>query len=242
MIEAGALRVVRHGDDTVDGQDVGLAVDGAGRVGLVGVELDDAVEGVGVAHHGQCDGAAGIDCGLIGVGQIEGVAPAAGIVDDDELACVLYGCDEEGEALRDGEAGGVGDEGAGRASGGLCAVVDLGEAAVGVGEDVAENLFREVIDPVGVATGVPADGEAFDGVLYVAADVAIAVEDLEAALCAVGSDADHHAVGEFAGRDRPVGEGVLREVVERRSAAGEADGEDGEEETADVTGMERLNE
>src|ERR1700733_6923669 len=176
MIEAGVLRVIGHGDDAVDRQDVGLAVGGAGRVGLVGVELDNAVEGVRVAHHGQADGASGIGCGLIGVGQIEGVTPTARVVDDDELSGALYGRDEEGEALRDGEAGGVGDEGAGGASGGLCPVVDLGEAAVGVREDVAENLFREVVDLVGVAAGVSADGEGLDGVLYVAADVAIAVE------------------------------------------------------------------
>ena len=44
-----------------------------GHGGLVGVELDEAVEGVGVAHHGENDGVALVDGDLIDVGEVERV-------------------------------------------------------------------------------------------------------------------------------------------------------------------------
>ena len=53
-------------------------------------------------------------------------------------------------------------------------------------------------------------------------------------------DTDHDAVGELAGWNGAVGEGVLREVVERRSTGGQAEANYGESEAGEVTGRELL--
>ncbi len=103
-----------------------------------------------------------------------------------------------------------------RAGSGFLAVVDVEEAAVGVGVDVAENLLGEVEDHAGIARAVAGDREARVGVLNVAADVALGIEDRQAALGTVDGDADHDAVRQLAGRDGPVGEGVLRGTCNSR--------------------------
>ena len=54
----GPVEGAGDGDDAVDGEDLRLAVGGAGGRGPVAVELDDAVERVRVADHGEGYGAA----------------------------------------------------------------------------------------------------------------------------------------------------------------------------------------
>ncbi len=109
-----------------------------------------------------------------------------------------------------GEAGGFGREGSAGAAGGFFAVVDDLNVALGVGVDVAGDLVREVEDHVGIAGGVAGDGERGLGVLDVAADVAL--DRRGSGGCrggAVDRDSDHDSVGEQAGRNGAVGEGVL---------------------------------
>ena len=241
-VKAGVFGVAGDGNDAIDGQVVGLAVDGAGRVGLIGVELDDAIEGVGVAHHGEGDGVAGVDDDLLYVREIEGVGTAKEVVVDDDLSDGGLGGVDAGEGGGHGDGGGLGGEGAGGTGGGFLTVVDDAYAAVGVGVDVALGLLGEGLDFAGVSGGVTGDGEGGDGVLDVAADVAAGIEELEATLGAVGGDGDHDAVGELAGRNGPVGEGVLGElvvVVARGVAGAEAEGDDREEESAEDADGER---
>ena len=134
-------------------------------------------------------------------------------------------------------------EGSGRTGGGFFAVVDFGEAAVGVGVDVAENLLGEVEDHVRKTSAEARDGEAGNGVLNVAANVTQGVEDRQAALGAVDGDAHHNAVRQLAGRDGPVGEGELGElVVIVAIARGESQGGDGDQEAAEDLGTKRLAE
>ena len=114
------------------------------------------------------------------------------------------------EADGNGERGGLGRKAAADGGAGLVGVVDVGDAAVGVGVDEAANLLGEVDDVVGIAGRVTGDVEGAVGIKDVAADVALAVEDLQASGGAIDSDADHDAAIELAGRDGAVGEGVLR--------------------------------
>ncbi len=144
------------------------------------------------------------------------------------------------EADGDGERGGLGGEGAAGAGVGLSGVVDVGDAAVGVGVDIAADLLGEVEDEVGEAGGVAGDLEAGDGVLNVHAQIALAVEDLEAALGAVDGDGGHDAAVELAGRYRPVGVGVLGELVVPLAAGGEAEGGNGDQEAAESLGAKIL--
>ncbi len=81
------------------------------------------------------------------------------------------------------------------------AVVDPGEAAVGVGVDEAGDLLGEVEDLVGEPAAKPARWKGRVGVEDVAPDVALGVEDLKAALCAVDRETDHDAGVELAGRN-----------------------------------------
>ena len=101
----GAVVVSGDGNGAVDGKIEGLAVDGAGGGGgesgggeLVVVELDEAVDGVGVAHHHEHDGVALVDGDLVDVGDDEAVGGAGGVVDDAELADGLLGGVDVGEA------------------------------------------------------------------------------------------------------------------------------------------------
>ena len=71
----------------------------------------------------------------------------------------------------------------------------------------------------------------------------LAVEDGQRAGGAAAGNGDHDSVGELAGRDGPVGEGVLGElvvVVRSAVAGGEADACDSDQEAAEYLGTERL--
>ena len=143
MVEVSGNR-----DDAVDGQGEGLAVDSARRLGgeggggvLVVVELEEAVDGVGVAHHGEDDGVAGVDGYPVDVGKIEAVGAAGGVVDDAKLADGLLRRVEMTGLRGDGERGGQSRKLA-AGGGAFLAVVDEGDIAREVGVDVAVNLCR----------------------------------------------------------------------------------------------------
>ena len=189
-------------------------------------------------------GAAGIDGDLVGVGQVEIVGSAADIVDDDELAGALYCCGVEGEALRDADAGVLGREGTYTSGRCFLGVVDVREAGVGVREDVTVDLFGKVEYLVRKAAGVAGDGEGFDGVLNVAAKIALGVEDGEISSGPIGRNAHHDSIGEVAVGNRPVREGVLRKlvvIVAVAVAGTEAKACNGDKEAADDPGNGLLS-
>ena len=78
------------------------------------------------------------------------------------------------------------------------------------------------------------------GVKDAAADVALAIEDLQTAGGAVGGDADHDAAINLAGGDGPVGVGVRRELVVTLAARREAEGGKGDDEAAKGLGSKKL--
>ena len=101
------------GTGAVDGEVDGLAVDVAWRRGLVGVELDDPVEGVRVADHGEDGGIALVGGDAVDVGEVEGEGASGGVVEDDELAGSLFGGVDGGSTGWDGERRGESGEGSG---------------------------------------------------------------------------------------------------------------------------------
>ena len=145
------------------------------------VQLDQAVDRVGVAHHRQHDGVALVDDDLEDIGQNEAIGAARAVVDNAELPDALLGGVDVAEGWRNGEAGGFGREGACSAGDRLLAVVDDLDVALGAGVDVACDLSREVEDEIGKAGGVARDGERGLRVLDVAANVALGIDDLQAA-------------------------------------------------------------
>jgi len=102
-VEAGVGGAVGDGNDAVDGKIVGLAIDGACWGGLVGVQLENAIERVGVANHREDDGVTLIDEDLVDIGEIEWVRLAGEIVDDSDLTGGLQGSVDVIEADRNGE-------------------------------------------------------------------------------------------------------------------------------------------
>jgi len=176
------------GDEAVDRQVEGLAVDCAdGCVGcggggvLVLVELDEAVDGVGVADKREHDVVTGVDDDVEDVGKDETEGAAGGVVNNAELTDALFSGVDVAECRGDCEAGGFGREGASGAAGCFFAVVDDLNVALCCRVDVTSDLGGEVEDEVGIAGRVAGDGERGLGVLDIAADVAQAVDDLEAA-------------------------------------------------------------
>ena len=164
----GAVKGARHRHDAVDGQHLRLAIDGAGRLRAVGVELDHAIERVAVAHHGERYRIALVDGYLINVRQVERVGAAGAVIEHDELAGLLGGAEDAAEV--GGERNGVfkTGEGARGSRRGLRAVVDGGEGERCDGRvNVAAQLLRKGVDVRGIVAAEACDGEAGYGVLQV---------------------------------------------------------------------------
>ena len=240
VIEAGLCGAVGNGDDAVDGEIDGLAVDEASGRGLIGVQLDDAVEGVGVTDHREHDGVTRVDEDLIDVGKVERVRGVGDVIEDDQLARGLVRGVDVIEADRNGDRVGCGTK-TGYGSAGLFGVVDIRQSSAGGGGgiDEARDLLRKVVNHAGKGSGEATDGEGGVGVEDGAADVTLGVEHLQRTRCAVG-DADHDAVGELAGRNGPVSEGELGELVVPLAAGGEAQSGNGDHEAAEDLGTKRL--
>ena len=90
------------------------------------------------------------------------------------------------------------------------------------------EFVRVVDDEAGIAAAVSADGESGHGVLYVVANVAESVEDLEVALLSVDGDSDEDALEQLAGREGPSVEEVLRMGVKVLAAGSEREGDEGQ--------------
>ncbi len=239
-------------DDAVDRKVQGLAVRGPdrrdGRSGggeLVGVQLDEAVDRIGVADHGEHDRVTLIDDDLKDVGENKFVAGPGGVVDHAELSGAFLSGVNVAEGWGNSQACGFGWKGAYRTAGSLRSIVDDSDVALCAGVDVARNLSGEVEDEVRKAGRVPSDGKGL-GVLNVGAQVAEGVENLQAACGdAVARDRNHDAVGEQARRNRAIGEGELREFIRQKDVAmagGETEGRKSDHKPEENLGADRLHE
>ena len=141
----GPVKGSGNGNHAIDRKNVGFAVDGArrGDGGGRGVELDDAIQGVGVPNHCQRDSVAGVDGDLVDVGQIERVIGAGLIIDDSDLAGALDCGEDADEVGRERDGVDRAGEAAGAAARGFGGVVDnIQRIRRNVGVDVAAKLPR----------------------------------------------------------------------------------------------------
>ena len=158
------------------------------------------------------------------IGQVEHVALSRQVVDDLQDAGGLLGPVVVLECRGDGDCARSGLERAHRTGRNFGRIIDVGQSSVAVGIDVSAHLRGEVQDGAGIPRRITADRIVRDGVFDVAANVAQGVDDLQASAAAVSANADHHSLGELAGRHGPARIVVLRKlvvVVGRRVAGAE---------------------